>query len=271
MKLGIHLLNRGPNAKRALILESAQIADTLPVDELWVFDHLAIPREQSEGSQGFYIEPLATLAYVAGATARVGIGTRVLILPYRPPLLTAKWVAAIQELSGGRLILGVGVGWLDAEFRALGVAKARRGALTDETLDVINRCFAEDEVEVNGQRFLFRPRPQRPPILVGGSPPQALARAVRYGDGWMVPRGDDAAALREPIATLRRMMREAGKPAPEISVSGTLPLDDREAARAKLTALADAGVTRFALNQAYASGAEFRRMAEQLLAAAGRT
>jgi len=269
MQIGIHLLNRGPNARRELLRDAARIADRLPVDELWVFDHIAIPRDQSQGSGGRYIEPLATLAFVAGATERVGIGTRVLILPYRNPYMIAKSVASIQELSGGRLRLGCGVGWLEAEFQVLGVPRSRRGALTDEALAMLHRCFAEDEVEVNGAKVLFLPRPARPPIFIGGAPPHALSRVVRFADGWM-PGPGDPLLLREPIRELRRLAAEAGKPAPEIVFSDSLPLDDESRARARLALLAEIGVTRFGLNMPYESAGEFGRMAEFLVRAAGR-
>ena len=269
MQIGIHLLNRGPNARRELLRDAARIADRLPVDELWVFDHIAIPRDQSQGSGGRYIEPLATLAFVAGATERVGIGTRVLILPYRNPYMIAKSVASIQELSGGRLRLGCGVGWLEAEFQVLGVDRKRRGALTDAALEVIHRCFAADEVEVNGARVLFRPRPPRPPIYIGGAPPQALARAARFGDGWMPGPTKDPETLRAPIAELRRQFAAAGKPAPEVVFSDALPLDDPGAARAKIESLAEIGVTQFGLYMPYETGAEFARLAETLVRATG--
>jgi probable F420-dependent oxidoreductase len=193
MKIGIHLRNAGAHATREMLAECARIADELPIDDLWVFDHLAIPPEESEGSGGLYVEPLATLAFVAGITERVSIGTRVLILPYRPALLTAKWIASIQMLSGGRLRIGAGVGWMEAEFRALGVERSRRGAITDETLELFNRCFAADEVEVNGQPMLFLPRPARPPIYIGGKGEHALRRAARFADGW-APTGSDPAS-----------------------------------------------------------------------------
>ena len=113
-----------------------------------------------------------------------------LILPYRNPVVTAKVLATLDVLLHGRVTLGVGVGWMEPEFRALGVPRRKRGALSDATLDLLKRCFAADEVEENGQTFLFRPRPPRPPIYVGGWPPHAFERAVRYGDGWMPMSGD---------------------------------------------------------------------------------
>ena len=205
MKIGLHIRNSGRFATRDMIRRCAQIADAnTAIDDLWVYDHIAIPPDEAAGSEGYYLDPLATLAFLAAVTERVKIGTRVLILPYRAALPTAKWIASIQQLSGGRLQLGAGVGWMEAEFRALGVDRSRRGSITDETLAFIKGCFdaKEDEVTANGQKFLFRPNPQKPPIYVGGQAPHALRRAVQYGDGWAVPSGepDD---LRAPIAELR--------------------------------------------------------------------
>jgi len=268
MKIGIHLRNAGPHATREMLANCARIADELPIDDLWVFDHLAIPPEESEGSGGLYVDPLATLAFVAAITERVSIGTRVLILPYRPPFQTAKWIASIQTLSGGRLQLGAGVGWMEAEFRALDIPRSRRGAITDDTLEMLHRCFAADRIDVNGQTVLFLPRPQRPPIFIGGRGPHALARAVRYGDGWAAPN-DDPETLREPAAELRRLFADAGKPAPEIIAAGRLELDDYGAVRGKLGELAEIGVTRYALGVPYSSADEFRAIAEQLLSARG--
>ena len=108
MKLGVCLRNMGPQSTRETLLECATHAEAAGIDDLWVVDHIAIPPEQSEGSGGRYLDPLATLAFLAGVTTRVNIGPSVLVLPYRPPLATAKWVATIQELSGGRLLFGAG-------------------------------------------------------------------------------------------------------------------------------------------------------------------
>ena len=111
MKLGLYLRNMGPQSTRSLIAVAARAAEEAGIDDLWVADHLALPPEESEGSDGRYIEALATLAFLAGITERVSLAVGVLIVPYRPALLTAKWIASIQELSAGRLILGVGVGF----------------------------------------------------------------------------------------------------------------------------------------------------------------
>src|SRR5512147_1827990 len=225
MRSGIYVRNMGPQSAPATLLACARAADDAGIDDLWVADHIAIPPDDAEGSGGRYLDPLATLAFLAAATSRIGLGTGVLVLPYRPPLPTAKWVATIQELSGGRLLLGVGAGWMDAEFRAVGVPKDQRGRVTDSTLAFLQACFADDEVAANGQPFLFRPRPARPPIFVGGAPPHALRRAVRFGDGWM-PMGVDPERLRAPIAELRRLAAADGRPAPEVVAMGRLPLED---------------------------------------------
>jgi len=129
--LGLNLRNMGPGSDRGTIITAARSAEAAGIDDVWVTDHIAIPPDNAEGSEGRYVDPLATLAFVAGATQRIGLGTGVLVMPYRPPLATAKWVASVQELSGGRLLLGVGVGWMEAEFRAAGVPFARRAAITD--------------------------------------------------------------------------------------------------------------------------------------------
>jgi len=263
MKIGLYLRNMGPQSTRETLVACATAAEAAGIDDLWVADHIAIPPDQSEGSDGRYLDPLATLAFLAGVTKKIGLGSGVLVIPYRPALPTAKWIATIQELSGGRLRLGVGAGWMEPEFRALGVPRERRGAITDETLEFLHRCFAGDEVEANGQKFLFRPRPARPPIFVGGLPPHALRRAARFGDGWM-PSGADPAKLAAPIRALRELFAAAGKPVPEVAALTSLgePKDIVDRARA----LAEVGVTRLVLAWRYADEREFRRVADTIAA-----
>jgi probable F420-dependent oxidoreductase len=238
VRIGIVVRNMGPQAEAETLASSARVAEDAGLDSIWVVDHVAIPPDDAEGSGGRYLDPLATLAFLAGCTRRIGLGTSVLVLPYRPALPTAKWIATLQELSGGRLLLGVGVGWMAPEFRALGVERSRRGALTDEVLTLLERCFADDEVEWNGQRFLFRPRPPRPPILVGGAPPQAIRRAARFGAGWM-PMGGEPEDLAPHVRELRAQVPDA-----EVVVLTALPLGDPAQARRRLDAYRDAGVTR---------------------------
>src|SRR5438094_6976724 len=269
MQLGVVLRNMGAQSTRETLVAAARAADGLSnIADLWVVDHIAIPPDDAEGSDGRYLDPLATLAYVAGVTTRVGLGTSVLVLPYRPPLLTAKLVATVQELSGGRLLLGVGVGWMQPEFRALGVDVRRRGPLTDETLGFLDRCFADDVVEANGQPFLFRPRPPRPPIFIGGAPPHAFRRAVAHRAGGM-PVGLAAEQIPPLAAGLRARAKEAGLDAPPMPALTTLPLADGAAARDRLARYAEAGASRVIHGARYPDAAAFRAMLDRLVAAAG--
>lgn len=266
MRSGILVRNMGPQSAPALLRACARRAEDAGLADLWVVDHVAIPPDEAEGSGGRYLDPLATLAHLAGTTTRIGLGVTVLIAPYRPPLPTAKWVATVQELSEGRLRLGLGVGWMEAEFRALGVDRRRRGALTDELLAFLHDCFAHDEVELNGQRFLFKPRPARPPFLIGGAAEHAFARVVAHGDGWM-PMDGRPENLRGPVRELRERMRAAGRPAPEVIPLTALPLDDPGEARARLAALRELGVTGFVHAAKYDTEDDFARLLERLVAA----
>jgi probable F420-dependent oxidoreductase len=266
MKLGLYLRNMGPQSTRPLIAEAARAAEEAGIDDLWVADHLALAPEDSQGSDGRYLEPLATLAFLAGITERVALAVGVLIVPYRPALLTAKWIASIQELSAGRMILGVGLGWMEREFRALGADPRARGATTDATLAFLHACFAGDEVEANGQTFLFRPRPPRPPIIVGGAPPHAIRRAVRFGEGWM-PTAAHAQVLEAGIASLREGMAAAGKPPPEVVLLQPLPVDDDDRLANRLGELAALGVTRVVHPWPYRNAEEVARVGARLVAA----
>jgi len=263
MKLGAVIRVMGPQSTRPVIEACARAAEAAGLDDVWVSDHIAIPPDDAEGSGGRYLDPITTLALLAGVTERVGLGTAILNLPYRPVLPTAKAIATLQELSGGRVLLGIGLGWMEPEFRALGVDRSQRGRITDETLEFLHRAFEQDEVELNGQRFLFKPRPPRPPIFVGGAPPHALARAARFGDGWM-PMGGRPEALRAPIAELRELAKQAGRPEPEVVVLGGVPTDDPRQAVDRLLALAEIGVTRFAHGGRYEDEKQFRTAVDVL-------
>jgi len=263
MKLGLYLRNMGPQSTTDTIVACARAAEQAGIDDLWVADHIAIPPDDAEGSGGRYLDPLATLAFLAGMTHRISLGTGVLVLPYRPPLATAKWIATIQELSGGRLLLGVGAGWMEAEFRAVGVPRDQRSKITDQTLAFLQQCFAHDEVEANGQHFLFRPRPARPRIFIGGAPPHALRRCAEYGDGWM-PMGGDPAALRRFVDQLQQQMTTAGKPKAEVVVLTSLALNDAAKASDQIQQLAASGATRVVHAWRYPDAAAFVRTADTL-------
>ncbi len=263
MEVGMTLRNMGPQSSAATMAACAKAAEDAGVESLWVVDHIAIPPDDAEGSDGRYVDPLVALAWLAGATTRIKVGIGVLILPYRAALPTAKQIASIQELSGERLLLGVGIGWMDAEFRALGVNRHARGRISDATLEFIRACFAQDEVTANGQTFLFRPRPKAPPIYVGGAAPHALRRAARFGDGWL-PMGMTAAKLPAARAEYAEHCEAVGRSCGKITVMGALPLDDPGAAAASLRAFDEAGAERFVVGSRYADADDYRRRVDAL-------
>lgn len=263
MHVGIGLRNMGEQSTPETMSQCAAAAEASGLESIWVVDHIAIPPDDAEGSNGRYVDPLISLAWLAGATTRIRLGVGVLILPYRPPLPTAKQIASIQEISGGRLLFGAGIGWMDPEFRALGVDRHRRGRLADDTLAFIRTCFDNDEVTANGQTFLFRPRPARPPIYIGGSPPHAWKRAAKFGDGWL-PMGMSPQRLPQARAAYGEICEAAGKPLGEIVVMGGLPLNDPNAAAQTLNDFREAGAARFVLGGRYADSDGYRRRVDAL-------
>lgn len=174
MQIGVNVPNFGPGTDPGVLRAWARTAEGLGYDLLMVSDHIAITPDVAEQYPAPFYEPFTTLSWLAGVTERIRLGTTVLIVPYRHPLLTARMAANLDRLSGGRLVLGVGVGWARQEFEALGVPFHRRGRLTDEYLDTVRTAWA-DEADYGGGRI---------PIWVGGNSDAALRRAVRVGDAW---------------------------------------------------------------------------------------
>jgi probable F420-dependent oxidoreductase len=189
MRFGLHLPQAGRAAGPDAITRVARHAEELGFSDVWVSDHLAVPAA-AEYPPAFLFEPVVALTWAAAATTTIGLGTSVLILPYRHPLHAAKELASLDQLSGGRLTLGVGAGWLEGEFDALNVPFAERGARTDEAIDAMRACWGDQPVTFEGPTVELRdlkvvPTPARPiPIWVGGASPPALRRAVTRGDGW---------------------------------------------------------------------------------------
>ena len=266
MKYAIAIRNMGPQSTRETIRACARTAEQLGFDALFVSDHLCIPPDETEGSGGRYLDVLATLAFLAGATERIRLGVSVLVLPYRPAVLTAKQVATIQELSGGRMILGVGVGWMKREFEALGVDKRLRGRLSDETLRVLRHLFTMAPTPYDGDlvsfpAFVFEPKPKCPPIWIGGNGDPAIARVLEFGDGWhpMMP----ADKLKPAVAALKQKLAAKGRHDIEIVVRRGFRLDDIAAARAKVAVERDAGATYFIYDLGrYESERDFAAQAE---------
>jgi probable F420-dependent oxidoreductase len=263
VQIGVTLRNMGDESTAATMGECARALEAFGFESLWITDHVAIPPDDAEGSGGRYVDPLITLAWMAGFTTTVRLGVGVIVLPYRAALPFAKQVAALQELSNGRLLLGVGVGWMAAEFKALGVDRNSRGRLTDEVLAFLRGCFSADVMHANGQTFLFKPRPPPPPILVGGAAPHALERAARFGDAWLPMAGkpDD---IRASIDAYRGLTDALGRPRGGVTVMSRIELEDASRGRAQLEAWRALGVDRLVCAMRYRDGAEYRRRLEML-------
>lgn len=204
VEIGLHFPHFGPLATRDHQADVLSLAERVGIHTVWVGDHVVVPADidsrypyHESGSASFeataaYYEPFSVLAWAAGRTRRVRLGFSVLVVPYRHPLLTAKIVSTIDDLSAGRLTLGVGVGWMAEEFAALGADFAVRGPVTDEYLDAMIAAWADSPASFDGEHVAFppvgvRPLPfQRPhpPLLVGGHSARAMRRALRVGNGW---------------------------------------------------------------------------------------
>ncbi|MEU6372354.1 LLM class flavin-dependent oxidoreductase [Streptomyces sp. NPDC046909] len=174
MRLGVNLPNFGPGTDPGVLREWARTVEGLGYDLLMVSDHVAVTPDVAERYPEPFYEPFTTLSWLAGMTSRVRLGTTVLVVPYRHPLVVARMTANLQQLSGGRLVLGVGVGWSRQEFEVLGVPFAQRGRLTDDHLATLRDAWG-DETAV--------------PVWVGGNSEAAIRRAKRFGDAWHPLRG----------------------------------------------------------------------------------
>jgi len=236
MRISLVLPHSGPTTSPALIRDFAQAAEELGFDGLGFIDHLAlqpkvgslydlgpqpvgIPEDNLKKTLTPLYECVSTMAYVAGVTKRVRLGTGVLVLPLRNPLYNARQIATIDALSGGRVDLGIGAGWLKEEADAIQMPWAERGARTDEHIQVLRTLWESDAeyVSFKGRFYEFnevdpKPHPvQRPlPILVGGHTPAAKRRAGRVGNGWISSHLDpdvQAAGMQE----VRQAAKEAGR------------------------------------------------------------
>jgi len=192
MQFGIHLPQSGPAASAAAIAAVAKQAESLGFADVWVSDHVVLPKGAEYPPSSYILEPLIALTWAAAATTRVRLGTTVLVLPLRPPVLLAKMLSSLDLMSGGRLVVGAASGWLEQEFEALGVPFQERGARTDETIEVLRRCWNDDPIDhvapKTGAKLVAmraKPQPERHiPLWIGGHSEPALRRAVAAGDGW---------------------------------------------------------------------------------------
>jgi probable F420-dependent oxidoreductase len=239
---GIHLPQLGRNVSRQGVIEGAQRAEELGFHSGWVSDHIVVPHHISSSypytDDGSFpapadmpwLDPIGTLFFVAACTQRLKLGTTVLILGYRPPVLTAKAVASLDVLSEGRLILGVGVGWMKEEFDALGMPYDHRGARADEQLEVLDALFENEPAEHHGAYYDFaelgfEPKPTgHVPIWVGGDTEPAYQRTARVGDAFHAAF-QSVDEVRAGWARVRELAAERGRNADDLQLSIRLYLD----------------------------------------------
>jgi probable F420-dependent oxidoreductase len=236
MKFGIAPVNKGVASPDELIA-TARLAERAGVESVWTFEHVVVPldyasrypynasgRMASEPETN-YVDPLLALSAIAAETTTLRLGTGVNILPQANPLLLAKQAASLDFISGGRFMLGVGIGWLKEEFDAMGVPFERRGARFDDYVQAMRKVWSGEVVEhrsefLDWHGFKSYPLPvQRPlPVHIGGNKGKAFERVARHGDGWYSPSGS-VGELTEHIALLRRACDEAGRDFSEIEIT----------------------------------------------------
>lgn len=233
MKFGVALPNYGPTNLPESMTQVAQAAEAAGYASVWTSDHILVPQRFGPVF-GRTLEPLIALGYLAGVTRKVMLGTSVVILPQRDPILVAKQAAAIDLLSGGRVILGIGVGWMEAQYRYFRTDFKRRGRMADEWIRVMRSLWTEDPSVFDGEWIhyedaYFQPKPVRsngPPIHVGGASDPALRRAATLGDGWHAS-GLSLEALKAGVAKLRMW---AGERPVTVGLRGYIAIGDAGAA-----------------------------------------
>ena len=260
MRFGLYGLHKGSSVEAETLARRARLAEAAGFESLWVGDHIALPADAPDVAEEPRLELVVALAHLAAITSRVRLASGVAVLPTRQPVLLAKQLASIDVLSNGRLIVGIGVGYVESEMNALGASIADRGARTDEYMAAMSALWDEPTPTFNGDFVSFsglieRPRPvQRPhpPIVVGGHSPAAYRRAVTTADGWygwQVDPDETVAAL----TSLREAADRYGRPAElgELEISITPPNTfDVGMARS----YADVGVHRLVVQPSSSSG-----------------
>lgn len=247
MKFGLAYANTIPFTDPGPATELVVAAEQAGFESVWTVEHVIWPHQYDSvypyhpsgkmpGTPDVPIpDPLTWLTWVAASTSRIRLGTGVLILPLRNPLVLAKQLATLDHLSGGRMELGIGAGWLEEEFDAVGVPFSGRGKRTDEMIDAMRRLWSDESASYSGQVFGFEdvalnPKPPGAtiPIVVGGQSNAAIRRTVARGDGFY-PGPDSLEELERILIELRNACEEAGRDVAEIEVSAAYPgrfLDD---------------------------------------------
>ncbi len=238
-RLGFGLPVAGPWATPSIVARVASRAEALGYASLWTFQRVLYPAGNRLGPPHRTVhDPIVALAYVAGITDRIGLGTATLCAPFTPPPLLAKALTSLDVMSGGRLTAGLGMGWLPQEYVAAGVPFERRGARLEEYLRCLEAIWTQDPVEFAGEFYTVPtsqvgPTPiQRPhpPILLGGAAAAALRRAGRIAHGWIGSSEQDLAHIAESVRIVRDGARQAGRDPDDlrIVVRGVPDLVDRD-------------------------------------------
>ncbi len=233
MKFGLALPNFETIATRDSIVRAAQLAEEGGWDSVWVTDHVLMASDQMH-PYGHLFEAMTTLAYVAGMTKRVKLGTSILVLPPRNPILTAKEFATLDALSNGRVMVGIAPGWNEREFGFLNADFHRRGKILDEQIAVMRALWTQPNPSFDGKfyRFkdtIFSPRPVQKniPIWIGGNSDAGIKRAARLGDGWHVT-GSVPEVVKQRVEMMRPMLNNRPftiSARVEVTLDGKLPID----------------------------------------------
>ena len=238
MKFGIVPINLREFTDPEMLIPFVQRAEALGYESVWTAEHVIIPKQYDsvypynpDGKLPFkpdapIIDPLVALTFIAAATKKIRLGTGVNILPQMSPLYLAKWVSSIDHLSQGRLMLGLGIGWLREEFAAIGVPFERRGKRSNEYLEALKAVWTGEEVNyqgefINWQGFSMRPKPAQPggvPLVNGGISQPAIRRTVKYGDGWYVI-GKDPDDYRTHMQALAEECERQGRDISELEIT----------------------------------------------------
>jgi probable F420-dependent oxidoreductase len=264
LKFGCHLPVYGAAATRDVLLGFARKMEALGYDSLWASDHVVIPyaiasKYPYSATGDFplpptasFLEPLVALSLVAGVTERIALGTTVLVLPHRHPVLAAKMLATLDHLAPGRVVLGAGVGWMKEEIELFGVPYERRGTWSDEAIRIMKTCWRDERVAHRGEFFRFdalgvAPKPARGtiPIWIGGHPRRALRRVAELGDGWHAAF-PSAEKMRAGLGDLATACGKTGRDVKSLTISARMGLparQDRDALVREIQALVDVGVS----------------------------
>ena len=261
MEFGVTIPNNWGIEDAQAVIGFGPLAEELGYDSVWVMDHLfnnGYIRERLDDKP--YYHPMATLSHISALTQRVRLGTSVLVLPYHNPVELAKYAATLDQMSGGRVVLGVGVGAMTPEFEALGIPLNRRGSLTNESMDVMRELWSNEDPQYASDRWQFgdlkfSPKPQQVvrgspgvPLWVGGNSPGALRRAAGRGNGWH-PSGVSAEEFAIGCQRVRELAESAGRNPDELVMSARVeveahgqPSSQRAADRSRLPGNDPAGI-----------------------------